>query len=58
MILDTFKAVFWSFFGVRKWSAYEADSKRLNPVAVVIVGLITTIVFVLMIFGVVELVTR
>ena len=29
MILDAFKAVFWSFFGVRKRSAYEADTQKL-----------------------------
>jgi hypothetical protein len=26
---DAFKAVFWSFFGVRKRSAYEADTQKL-----------------------------
>ena len=29
---DAFKAVFWSFFGVRKRDEYEADAKRLVPV--------------------------
>ncbi len=58
MIREAFKAVFWSFFGVRKYSEYEADTKRLNPIAVILVGVLTTIVFVLAIFGVVKLVTR
>lgn len=38
--LATMKAVFWSFFGVRRKSDYESDSQRLNPVHVIIAGLI------------------
>jgi hypothetical protein len=37
----TMKSVFWSFFGVRKKSAYERDAEHLNPfyvIAAVIVG--------------------
>jgi amino acid transporter len=36
----TMKAVFWSFFGVRKRSDYESDAHNLNPVHVIIAGLI------------------
>jgi hypothetical protein len=36
----TMKAVFWSFFGIRKRSDYEKDSASLNPVHVVIAALI------------------
>lgn len=32
----TLKAVFWSFFGVRKRSDYEKDAEQLNPVHVII----------------------
>lgn len=42
----TMKAVFWSFFGVRKKSDYEQDSQQLNPLHVIIAGLIGAIVFV------------
>jgi len=42
----TVKAVFWSFFGVRKKSDYEKDAQQLNPVHVIIAGLIGGIVFV------------
>ena len=42
----TMKAVFWSFFGVRKRSDYEADSASLNPVHVVIAGLIGAAIFI------------
>jgi Protein of unknown function (DUF2970) len=44
--LDTMKAVGWSFFGVRKSSDYERDVSRLNPVHVVIAGVIGAALFV------------
>jgi len=44
--LQTMKAVAWSFFGVRKSAAYERDVRELNPVHVIIAGLIGAIVFV------------
>lgn len=40
------KAVFWSFFGVRKKSDYESDSQQLNPVHVIVAGLIGAIIFI------------
>lgn len=43
----TVKAVLWSFFGVRKNSAYETDAQQLNPVHVIIAGIIAAILFVL-----------
>lgn len=36
----TMKAVFWSFFGIRKRADYEKDTANLNPVHVIIAGLI------------------
>lgn len=42
----TFKAVLWSFFGVRKKSDYEKDAAQLNPVHVIIAGLIGALIFV------------
>lgn len=42
----TMKAVFWSFFGVRKRSDYESDAARLNPLHVIIAGVIGAAVFV------------
>ncbi len=53
-----FKAVFWSFFGVRKRDEYEKDTKRLTPQAVIAAGLVMAVVFVLVLFGIVKLVTR
>jgi hypothetical protein len=42
----TMKAVFWSFLGIRKRSDYEKDSANLNPVHVVIAGLIGVALFI------------
>jgi hypothetical protein len=42
----TMKAVFWSFFGIRKRSDYEKDSASLNPVHVIIAGLIGVVIFI------------
>lgn len=42
----TLKAVFWSFFGVRKKSDYEKDAQQLNPVHVIIAGLLGALVFI------------
>ena len=45
--LQTLKAVAWSFFGVRKGSDYEKDVGQLNPVHVVIAGVIGAVLFVI-----------
>jgi len=42
----TMKAVFWSFFGIRKKSDYENDAQQLNPVHVIIAGVIGAIIFI------------
>ncbi len=43
----TVQAVLWSFFGVRKKSAYEADTQRLNPLHVIVAGILAALLFVL-----------
>ena len=45
-ILRTFKAVAWSFFGIRKASEHEKDISQLNPVHVIIAGVIAAALFV------------
>lgn len=50
------KAVFWSFFGVRKKSHYEEDAVHLTPAQVIVVGLISAALFVLTLLGIVWLV--
>lgn len=44
--LATMKAVFWSFFGVRKRRDYEQDAANLNPIHVIIAGLIGAAIFI------------
>lgn len=43
----TLRAVAWSFFGVRKGAAYESDVAQLNPVHVIIAGVVAAALFVL-----------
>ena len=45
-LLQTFKAVAWSFFGVRRSSGYAQDVAKLNPVHVVIAGIVGAGLFV------------
>ena len=52
----TVKAVLWSFFGVRKNSAYEEDTQKLNPLHVIIAGIIAAVLFVLGLLMIVKLV--
>lgn len=44
--LQTLRAVAWSFFGVRKGSEYEKDIAKLNPVHVVVAGVLAAIAFI------------
>lgn len=45
--LQTLKAVAWSFFGVRKSSGYEDDLAKINPIHVIVAGLLAGVIFVL-----------
>jgi hypothetical protein len=46
--VQTMKAVAWSFFGVRKGSDYEKDVSQLNPVHVVVAGVIGAALFIIL----------
>jgi Protein of unknown function (DUF2970) len=50
----TIKAVAWSFFGVRKGADYEQDLNQLNPVHVVIAGVIGAALFIVVLLLVVN----
>ena len=52
----TLKAVFWSFFGVRKRQDYEKDAAQLNPVHVIIAGLIGAALFIAVLIFIVRMV--
>ena len=45
--LQTVQAVAWSFFGVRRRADWQHDVERLNPVHVVIAGILGAVLFVL-----------
>jgi hypothetical protein len=38
--------VLWSFFGVRKRADYERDAQTLNPVHVIIMGIVGAAAFI------------
>ena len=44
-VLRTVKAVLWSFVGLRSRLGYEQDVEQLNPVHVVIAGLVGVCLF-------------
>ena len=52
----TMKAVFWSFFGVRKRKDYEHDAANLNPIHVIVGGLIGVAIFIGILLFVVRMV--
>jgi len=57
-VIGAFKAVFWSFFGIRRQKEYDDDARKLTPQAVIAAGLVSAAVFVLALYGLVKLVTR
>lgn len=52
--LQTVRAVAWSFFGVRKGADLERDVERLNPVHLVIAGVLGAVLLVLLLLGIVN----
>ncbi len=51
---QTMRAVAWSFFGVRQSSEYEKDVSQLNPVHVVIAGVLSALLFIALLLVVVN----
>jgi Protein of unknown function (DUF2970) len=45
--LQVARAVFWSFFGVRRRAEHQKDLAQIKPIQVVIAGLVGAAVFVL-----------
>jgi hypothetical protein len=54
--LATLAAVFWSFVGLRRNKDYEKDVTGLNPVYVVIAGLLGVAIFIGVLIAVVKMV--
>ncbi len=54
--LYSLKAVIWSFTGLRRKSDFDTDSARLNPVHIVIAGLLAVACLVGILIAIVSLV--
>ena len=46
-VMQTFRAVAWSFFGIRRSAGQAQDMQKLNPVHLILAGLVSAAVFVL-----------
>ncbi len=55
-IMQTVSAVLWSFFGVRKGRDHDRDLAQLNPVVVIITGVVAGILFVLLLVMIVKMI--
>jgi hypothetical protein len=45
-LVATVKAVLWGFLGVRRNADYQKDIAQLNPIHIVVVGLVMAMLFV------------
>lgn len=54
--LGTLKAIGWAFFGVRGGKGYERDLAKLNPLHVILVGVLLATLFVIALLVIVNLV--
>lgn len=54
--LYSLKAVIWSFTGLRRKSDFDTDSAKLNPVHIVIAGLLAVVCLVGILITIVSLV--
>jgi hypothetical protein len=45
-IVGTVKAVLWGFLGVRRQADYQKDIASLNPIHIIVVGVIMALLFV------------
>ncbi|MDQ6629661.1 MAG: DUF2970 domain-containing protein [Pseudomonadota bacterium] len=52
--MRTAQAVGWSFFGVRKARDLERDASELNPLHIVVAGIVAAALFVAAIVGLVN----
>ena len=46
-LLQTMKAVAWGMLGIRRSKGHSEDFSRLNPLHLIVMGLVATLVFVL-----------
>ena len=53
-LLRTVRAVAWSFIGLRKGSEYQQDLEKINPLHIIVVGLLAIFLLVLSLIAVVN----
>jgi len=53
-LLRTVRAVAWSLIGLRKGSEYQQDVEKLNPIHIIVVGLIAVFLLVMGLIGLVN----
>jgi hypothetical protein len=46
-VFETVKAVLWGFLGVRRNADYQRDVTRLNPIHLMVTGVVMALLFVL-----------
>jgi hypothetical protein len=54
--LYSLKAVLWSFVGLRRKSDFDRDTAKLNPIHVIVAGLIAVAVFIGILIAIVRIV--
>ncbi len=54
--LQTMRAIFWSFFGVRKSEDSVSDAANLNPIHVVIAGVLGALMLIAVLLVIVKIV--
>ena len=57
-LLRTVRAVAWSLIGLRKGSEYQQDVEKLNPIHIIVVGLIAVFLLVIGLIGLVNWIVR
>lgn len=55
---STMLAVLWSFTGLRRRKDFDRDVGGMNPVYVIVAGLVCTVLFILLLLTVVQLVVK
>lgn len=53
-LLRTVRAVAWSLIGLRKGSEYQKDVENLNPLHIIVVGLVAVFLLVVGLIGLVH----
>ena len=53
---QTLRAVFWSFIGLRKGAEHDRDMANLNPIHVIVAGVLGAVILVVVLIGIVRVV--